>query len=88
MGIRVTPVELHGMAKDMRTHAGKAEALAAEIETTVRKALDAWEGNAQKDYEARFREVLPTLKTQLPELIRSMATDADNRATRYEEADS
>ena len=88
MAIKVTPEELESMAGSLKSYAGEATSLASNINTAVTNALNAWEGNAQKNYADRFAEIYPILSTQLPQLINDMAADAEQRAARYREADS
>lgn len=88
MAIKVTPEELEAMAGKLKGFAGESTSLASKINSAVTAALDAWEGNAQKNYADRFAEIYPILSTQLPQLINDMAADAEQRAARYREADA
>ena len=88
MAIKVTPEELEAMAGKLKGFAGESTSLASNINSAVTAALNAWEGNAQKNYADRFAEIYPIISTQLPQLINDMAADAEQRAARYREADS
>ena len=88
MAIKVTPEELEGMASKLEGFAGQSTTLASDINNAVTNALNAWEGNAQRQYADRFAEIYPILSTQLPQLIRDMAADAKQRAQKYREADA
>lgn len=88
MAIKVTPDELEAMASKLEGFAGQASTLASSLDAAVNNALNAWEGNAQKDYAARYAEIKPILTTQLPQLIRDMAADAKLRAAKYRQADA
>ena len=88
MAIKVTPEELEAMAEDLKKYAGQSTSLASSINRTVTAALNAWEGNAQKDFAERFNEIFPILNKNLPDLINEMARDAEQRAKRYREADA
>jgi len=88
MAIKVTPDELEAMASKLEAFAGQANTLATGLDSAVTNALNAWEGNAQKNYAARYAEIKPILSTQLPQLIRDMAADAKQRAARYRQADA
>lgn len=87
MAIRVTPDELDSMASKLEGLAGQASALATSVKSAIDAGTGAWEGDAQRDYVARFQEIEPTLKQQLPELLTSMATNARKRADAYRAAD-
>ena len=88
MAIKVTPEELEAMAGQLKGFAGESTALAGKINSAVTAALNAWEGNAQKNYAERFAEIYPIISTNLPQLINDMALDAEQRAARYRDADS
>lgn len=88
MAIRVTPDDLESMASKLQGFANETLSLANNINSAVQQALSAWEGNAQKQYAQRFEEIYPTLSQSLPQLINDMATDAQNRAAAYRQADA
>ena len=87
MAIKVTPEELEAMASSLQGQANQALALADAISKAIDMGTAAWEGNAQKDYVARFEQIKPVLTQELPDLINSMASNAVKRAAAYREAD-
>lgn len=87
MAIRVTPDQLDSMASKLESLAGQASSLAAAVNSAIAAGTDAWEGEAQRDYVARFKEIEPTLKQKLPELLANMASSARKRANAYRDAD-
>lgn len=87
MAIKVTPDELEAMAKQLTNFANQAKTMADSISKAIQAGTAAWEGDAAKDYAARFNEIKPVLTTQLPELITAMSKDAKTRAQRYRDAD-
>ena len=87
MAIRVTPDQLESMASKLEGLAGQASSLASAVNAAISAGTDAWEGDAQRDYVARFKEIEPTLKQKLPELLSNMASNARKRANAYREAD-
>ena len=87
MAIRVTPDQLRDMASKLRNYASQASSLASQINSAVNAGTGEWEGNAQREYVARYREIEPTLKQKLPELLETMAKNASDRADAYEQAD-
>lgn len=87
MSIRVTPEELDSMASKLEGLAGQATSLAASVKAAIDAGTGAWEGNAQREYVASYKEIEPTLKQKLPELLSGMAKNARSRANAYREAD-
>ncbi len=85
--IKVTPDELDSMAKKLNSLAKQATSLAKSVKSAIDAGTGAWEGDAQREYVARYKEIEPTLKKTLPELLNSMAQNAHKRADAYREAD-
>ena len=88
MSIRVTPEELESMASKLEGLAGQATSLAAAVKAAIDAGTGAWEGNAQRQYVASYKEIEPTLKQKLPELLGTMAKNARTRAQSYRDADA
>ena len=87
MAIKVTPEELKSMAQKLNGYASETTALAGKIKAAVSQALSTWEGKSQKDYEARFKEIDPIISKTLPDLIASMAAEAERKAEKFLQAD-
>lgn len=88
MAIKVTPEELEQMASQLEGFASQVDSLAGQLDSAVMNALNAWEGNAQKQYADRYNEFKPVLNQKLPTFIRDMASDAKRRAEGYRQADA
>lgn len=85
--IKVTPDELDSMAKKLNNLAKQATSLAKSVKSAIDAGTGAWEGDAQREYVSRYKEIEPTLKKTLPELLDNMAKSAQKRAAAYREAD-
>lgn len=87
-GIVVTPQLLEDLAKELDGCEGVISDAAEQFIGAVTRALEAWQGKARQQYEARFNEVSPILTKTIPELIHDMSTEARSRAKKFSDADA
>jgi len=85
--IRVSPERLRSVASTLDTNRHEVDNLLQTMINTVNNLQGEWTGLAQVDYANLFNQQVPTMRTNLAELLENLVQDLRRIADVFEQTD-
>ena len=85
--LRVTPDQLRNRAGECRKHSEEIGEVITSLDSLKKVLESEWEGNRAKKYFSQYDDLRPSF-VSMRDLVSDLATELDNEATRFENADS
>jgi WXG100 family type VII secretion target len=85
--IRVSPERLRSVASQLDGNRQEVDSVLSTMITAINNLQGEWTGLAQVDYANLFNEQVPTMRTNLAELLENLVQDLRRIADEFERVD-
>ena len=85
--IRVSPDRLRSVASTLDNNRQEVDSILNNMINTVNSLQGEWSGLAQVDYANLFNQQVPTMRTNLTELLQNLVQDLRRIADVFEQTD-